>query len=79
MNDETKLEKIENLDEIVRTCDLNMIITSYKVLNDFVTQSILAFAIKKGRNEEIQEKDLENFKSKLIEIESLITKLLNFK
>jgi hypothetical protein len=73
-----KIEKIKSLNEISRVCELNKIISEFSVLNEFITQSILYIALKKGENKSLLEEELDIFKNKLQDISVLANKLINF-
>ena len=78
MNEETKLDKIQSLDEISKVCDLNKLITDFSVVNEFIKQSVMYISIKKGKNETLSEQDKVVFKDKYKDMELIIDKIISF-
>jgi hypothetical protein len=69
MNDENK---IENLSEISKVCELNELITNFSVINDFIKQSIMYISIKKGKKEEVSVEEIDIFNDKFIKMKKII-------
>jgi hypothetical protein len=79
MNEENKIEnKIENLSEISKVCELNELITNFSVINDFIKQSIMYISIKKGKKEEISLEEIDIFNDKFTKMKEIIDKIIKY-
>jgi hypothetical protein len=75
MNEENK---IENLSEISKVCELNELITNFSVINDFIKQSIMYISIKKGKKEEISLEEIDIFNDKFTKMKEIIDKIIKY-
>jgi hypothetical protein len=75
MNEENK---IENLSEILKVCELNELITNFSVINDFIKQSVMYFSIKKGKMEEISLNEIDLFYDKSKKMKEIIDRIINY-
>jgi hypothetical protein len=75
MNEENK---IENLSEISKVCELNELITNFSVINDFIKQSVMYISIKKGKNEKVSLEEKKLFSEKLGKMTAVIDKIVTF-
>ena len=75
MNEENK---IENLSEILKVCELNELITNFSVINDFIKQSIMYISIKKGKKEEISLEEIDIFNDKFTKMKEIIDKIIKY-
>jgi len=70
--------KIENLSEILKVCELNELITNFSVINDFIKQSVMYFSIKKGKMEEISLNEIDLFYDKSKKMKEIIDRIINY-
>jgi hypothetical protein len=70
--------KIESLSEILKVCELNELITSFSVINDFIKQSVMYISIKKGKKEEISLEEKDIFNDKFIKMKEIIEKIIKY-
>ena len=70
--------KIENLSEISKVCELNELITNFSVINDFIKQSVMYISIKKGKKEEISLEETDIFNDKFIKMKGIIDKIIKY-
>lgn len=70
-------EKIESLKEIFDISELNTNLSHFQSLNEFIKQSLMFIALKKGKKENVSEEDINLFKSKLLEMEQIIENIIS--
>ena len=70
--------KIENLSEILKVCELNELITNFSVINDFIKQSVMYISIKKGKKEEVSLEEIDIFTEKFGKMKSIIDKIVSY-
>lgn len=79
MTNENQMEnlKIDSLKEIADISELNSNLSQFQALNEFVKQGLMFIALKKGKKENINEVDIELFKSKLLEMDQIIENIIS--
>ena len=70
--------KIENLLEISKVCELNELITNFSVINDFIKQSLMYISIKKGKKEEVSLEEIDIFNDKFTKMKEIIDKIIKY-
>lgn len=70
--------KIENLLEISKVCELNELITNFSVINDFIKQSVMYISIKKGKKEEVSLEEIDIFNDKFTKMKEIIDKIVKY-
>ncbi len=70
--------KIENLSEISKVCELNELITNFSVINDFIKQSVMYISIKKGKKEEVSLEEIDIFNYKFTKMKEIIDKIIKY-
>lgn len=79
MTNENQMEnlKIESLKEIADISELNINLSQFQAINEFIKQGLMYIALKKGKKEILLEEDLNLFKSKLLEMEQIIENIIS--
>lgn len=72
------LDKIEKLKEIFDISELNLSISKFQILNEAIKQCLLFITIKKGKKEEISEEDIILFRTKMSDMEKIISNILEY-
>lgn len=79
MINEKQMENINitSIKEIADICELNTNLSKFQAFNEFIKQGLMFIALKKGKKEIVSEKDVELFKSKLLEMEQVIENIIS--
>lgn len=79
MTNENQMEnlKIDSLKEIADISELNSNLSKFQAVNEFIKQGLIFIALKKGKKENIDEEDINIFKSKLLEMEQIIENIIS--
>lgn len=79
MTNENQMEnlKIDSLKEIADISELNSNLSKFQAVNEFIKQGLMFIALKKGKKENIDEEDINIFKSKLLEMEQIIENIIS--
>lgn len=79
MTNENQMEnlKIESLKEIAAISELNINLSKFQAINEFIKQGLMYISLKKGKKEILLEEDINLFKSKLLEMEQIIENIIS--